>query len=180
MPLIVLPADELNEFDLPRVCVVTGQTEGVEFKPVKFAWYPRWIVALVIINLLIAAIVAAIMTRRVKGHLPFTEEAYKRWRMGRVYFGLSFVVAIALLVGGAIAMDSPFPALGPVAMLLAVAVPIIAGVLFVRNKGPVVQRIEEGRITLKLPSEEAVLQLQQHLRAGQLKAPAPGAVSRSA
>jgi hypothetical protein len=179
MPQIVLPADELNEFDLPRVCVITGQTENVEFKPVKFAWYPRWIVALVIVNVLIAAIVAQVLTRRVKGHLPFTPEAYKAWRMGRVYFGLSFVVAIGMLIVSGIAMEK-LPALGLLVILLAVATPITAGLLFVRNKGPVVQRIEEGRITLKLPSEEAALRIQEHLNAGQLKPAAVPAVARSA
>ncbi|WP_224362363.1 hypothetical protein [Hyalangium versicolor] len=179
MPQIVLPADELNEFDLPRVCVVTGQTENVQFKPVKFAWYPRWIVVLVLINVIIAAIVAQVLMRRVKGQLPFSEEAYQRWRMGRVYFGLSFVLALALLFGGVFAMDSS-GALGGVMMLLAVASPIAAGLAFVRNKGPVVLRIEDGRITLKLPSEQAVLQLQEHLNAGALNPPAVNAVARSA
>jgi hypothetical protein len=166
MPQVVLPADELNEFDLPRVCVITGQTEGVEFKPVKFAWYPRWIVALVIINVLIAAIVASILTRRVKGQLPFTEEAYKRWRMGRVYFGLSFLVALGLFVGGILVLDTRVPELSGAFMLVAVAIPIAAGLIFVRNKGPAVQRIEDGQITLKLPSEEAVIRLQEHLVSG--------------
>jgi hypothetical protein len=177
---IVLPADELNEFDLPRVCVVTGQTENIEFKPVKFAWYPRWIAALVIVNVLIAAIVAAILTRRVKGHLPFTEEAYKSWRMGRVFFALSIVGALALFVASCVALADSTPQLGVVGMVLSLAIPITVGVLFVRNKGPVVQRIADGRITLKLPSEEAVLRIQQHLVAGRRKPSAPNAVARSA
>ncbi|MFL5346279.1 MAG: hypothetical protein ACJ8AT_15935 [Hyalangium sp.] len=177
---IVLPADELNEFDLPRVCVVTGQTENVEFKPVKFAWYPRWTVALVIVNVLIAAIVASILTKRVKGHLPFTEEAYKRWWMGRVFFGLSFLVAIALFIGGCVMIDSGPGAAVALLIGLALATPIAAFLLFARNKGPVVQRIAEGRITLKLPSEEAALQIEQHLFAGQKKPSALDAVARSA
>ena len=165
MHTIVLPADELNEFDLPRVCVVTGQTEGVEFKPVKFAWYPRWVAALVIVNVLIAAIVASILTQRVKGHLPFTEEAHKSWRTGRILFALSFVAAIALFVAGVVVVDKQ-SALGGMMMVLAVAAPIAAYLLFARNKGPVVQRIKDGSITLKFPSEEAVLRFQEHLSAG--------------
>jgi hypothetical protein len=179
MPNIVLPADELNEFDLPRVCVVTGQTENVEFKPVKFAWYPRWIAALVIVNLLIAAIVAAVMTRRVKGHLPFTEEAYKAWWRGRILFGLSFPVMIALIIAGAVQLESA-PPLGWGLLLLGIAVPIVTFVVFARNKGPVVQRIADGTITLKLPSEEAVLTIQHHMNAGLRKSPERAAMARSA
>lgn len=177
---IDLPADELNEFDLPRVCVVTGQTENVEFKAVKFAWYPRWIAALVIVNVLIAAIVATIMTRRVKGHLPFTEEAYKSWWMGRVIFGLSFLVAIALFIGGIVMIDKGPGAAVALLMVLALATPIAAFVIFARNRGPVVQRIADGRITLKLPSEEAVLRIEQHLVASQEQQSARNTFARTA
>lgn len=177
---IVLPADELNEFDLPRVCVVTGQTENVEFKPVKFAWYPRWVAALVIVNVLIAAIVATILTRRVKGHLPFTEEAYKSWRMGRVFLVLSILGAVALFVASCVALAEDTPQLGVLGIVLSFAVPITVGILFVRNKGPVVQRIADGRITLKLPSEEAVLRIEQHMVAGEKKPSAYTATARSA
>lgn len=179
MPNIILPADELNEFDLPRVCVVTGQTENVEFKPVKFAWYPRWIAALVIINLLIAAIVASIMTRRVKGHLPFTEEAYKAWWRGRILFGLSFLVMIGLIIAGAVQLDSQ-PPLGVTLLLLGVASPIATYVIFAHNRGPVVQRIADGTITLKLPSEQAVMTMQDHMNAGLRKRSTPAAMARSA
>lgn len=179
MPNIILPADELNEFDLPRVCVVTGQTENVEFKPVKFAWYPRWIAALVIINLLIAAIVASIMTRRVKGHLPFTEEAYKAWWRGRILFGLSFLVMIAVMIGGIVVMDRT-PPLGLGLVLLSIATPIVTYFVFARNRGPVVQRIADGTITLKLPSEQAVMTIQDHMNAGLSKRSTPAAMARSA
>jgi hypothetical protein len=167
---IILPADELNEFDLPRVCVVTGQTENVVFKPVKFAWYPRWVVVFVLINLLIAAIIAFALTKKVKGHLPFTEEAFKAWRTGITLFALSIVGAIGLFVGAMVLLGTGKEPLGLVALVAAVGVPTFVGIKFMRHKGPVVQRIADGRITLKLPSDEAVMRIQQHLVSGR-KAP---------
>jgi hypothetical protein len=167
---IILPADELNEFDLPRVCVVTGQTENVVFKPVNFAWYPRWVAIFVLINLLIAAIIAFALTKKVKGHLPFTEEAFKAWRTGITLFALSVVAAIGLFIGGIIMLASHSEGLGVVALVAALAVPIFVGVKFLRHKGPVVQRIADGQITLKLPSDEAVMRIEQHMVSGR-KAP---------
>jgi hypothetical protein len=146
--------------------VVTGQTENVEFKPVNFSWYPRWVVVLVLLNLLIAAIVAFALTRRVKGSLPFTEEAYKAWKVGQVLFALSIVVCIATLIVGVILMSNRMEWLGFATLMMAIGVPIFVGVRFMRHKGPVVQKIADGEITLKLPSEKAVQAIQQHLIAG--------------
>ena len=167
---IILPADELNEFDLPRVCVVTGQTENVVFKPVKFAWYPRWVVVFVLINVLIAAIIAFALTKKVKGHLPFTEEAFKAWRTGILLFALSIPLGIALFVAGIWLLSSANEALGAAALVASVAVPTFVGIKFMRHRGPVVQHISDGLITLKLPSDEAVMRIEQHLVSGR-KAP---------
>ncbi|MBX5482766.1 MAG: hypothetical protein IRZ16_13135 [Myxococcaceae bacterium] len=56
--LVDSPNNELNEFDLPRTCIATGATDGVVFKPVKFAWYPKWPLIFVPITLAIAIILA--------------------------------------------------------------------------------------------------------------------------
>ena len=166
MHTLTLPAGEMNEFDLPRVCVVTGQTGNVEFKPVKFAWYPRWIVSLVILNVLIAAIVAYAMTRRVAGSLPFTPEAYEQWKRGRLLMSLSMVGALGMLFGALSLFISGRDTLGGVALLLTFVVPTTVWVKLARNRGPVVQRIGAGSITLQVPSEEAARRIGQHLNAG--------------
>lgn len=163
---ITLPANELNSFDLPPVCVVTGQTEGVEFRSVKFSWYPRWVAALILLNLLIAAIVAMALTKKVQGELPFTEQAWKAWKRGQLLFTLSGVGCIGLLIGAIVLLADEHTALGFLTVLLAIALPIVVGVGFLRRKGPSVQRIAEGRITLKLPSDEAAQRIEQHLVAG--------------
>lgn len=161
---IDLPENELNEFDLPRICIVTGKTEGVVFKPVKFSWYPRWVAALVIINLLIAAIVAAILTKRVKGELPFTEEAYKQWKRGQVLFTLSVIAALVAFFAGIIMLaGEKLAVVGLLLMLASFVGPIAIYLTQLKNKGPVVHRIADGTVTLQLPSAAATDAIRRHL-----------------
>ncbi|WNG50613.1 hypothetical protein F0U60_45675 [Archangium minus] len=172
MPQLVLPANEMNEFDLPRVCIVTGQTEGVVFKDVKFSWYPRWVSLFVVLNVLIAALIAFALTKRAKGQLPFTEDAWKQWKRGQLLFGFSVVLAIVLCMGSFFLLMSGLrengtPGLGAPGIVLAFALPITVWFLFLRNKGPLVERIAEGQVTLKIPSDFAADTIARHLVAGQ-------------
>ncbi len=120
MHSVNVPASELTEFDLPRVCVVTGQTQGVEFHPVKFSWYPRWVVALILVNLLVAAIVAQVLTKKVSGKLPFTPEAHAAWKKGKLLYGLSFVAFLVFI--GAMIFAAANDALVVSLLCLAIAI----------------------------------------------------------
>ncbi|WP_147441749.1 hypothetical protein [Corallococcus exercitus] len=167
MHQIDVPSGELNEFDLPPVCVVTGERQGVVFKPVKFSWYPRWIGFLFLLNVLIAIIVASAMTKRVKGTLPFTEEAWSRWRRGQILTSISAVTALALLVT-AIALlvaEEPLP-LGLVVLALGVAVPLLTWIFFARGRGPQVLRIDKDAIALAIPNADAARTIMDYFVAG--------------
>ncbi|WP_223641987.1 hypothetical protein [Corallococcus sp. EGB] len=169
---VELPVGELNEFDLPPVCIVTGeQGEGVVFKPVKFVWHPRWIGLLIFCNALIALIVALAMTKRVKGALPFTEEAWSLWKRGQVIMGVSAVTTIALLLTSLSLLASRHPSpLGFLALVSAVALPVLAWFFFLRGRGPQVRRIDKGTIALAIPNRDAARALMGHFQAG-LRAP---------
>ena len=166
MATIQIPSQEMTEFDLPRVCVITGDTEGVVFKDVKFQWYPRWIGALVIINLLVAAVVAMAMTKKVKGKLPFTEAGHAAWKKGQLMTGLSIVGALVMLVGAGFAFGNEIPALGVLLLGLMVAVPVAAYFLWAKGRRLGCTRIADGQITLSIPSEAAALAIRTHLHAG--------------
>ncbi len=172
MAQIIVPDNELNSFDLPPVCVVTGATQGVVWKKVKFAWYPRWVTVLILVNVLVMAIVAAILTKRVKGELPFTEEAYSAWRRGRIFFGLAITAAIGLLIGGAVALATDSPAVGVALLLLTFAVPIAVWFAFVKGKTVTCTRIADGSTSLNIPSEAAATQIRTHLTGGASRRPA--------
>ncbi|MBI5544073.1 MAG: hypothetical protein HY901_09310 [Deltaproteobacteria bacterium] len=172
MPDISIPEKELNSFDLPRVCVISGEREGVVFKPVKFAWYPRWVPILVLVNLLVAAIVALILTKRAKGELPFTEKAYRRWRLGTALFVVSAVFLVLALFVSLFQFASEHPGRGGLVLLLAIGAPIGTWFGLVRNKNLVVQRIENGVLVLRTPSAAAAQAFEQHLQGGRSRTPA--------
>jgi len=166
MAQITLPDNELNSFDLPRVCVVTGATQGVVFKPVKFAWYPRWVAAFILVNVLVMAVVAAIMTKRVQGELPFTEEAFAAWRKGRILFGVSIFLAICLLCGGVGLLASDVPVPGIAALVVMLGLPIGVWVGFLKGNNITCTRIADGYTTLTIPSDAAAASIQAHLTGG--------------
>ncbi len=143
------------------------------FKDVKFAWYPRWVPALILINLLIMAIVAAILTKRVAGKLPFTEEAWAAWRKGRIVFGLGVFGAIVLFIAGVILMasETSVPG-GALALVASIAGPIALWVTFLKGKNVVVREITKTHTTLRIPSAEACAKIQAHLSDGGNRRPA--------
>lgn len=166
MTEVTIPERELNSFDLPRVCILTGNREGVTFRPVKFAWYPRWVVILIVVNLLVAAIVAFALTKRVRGELPFTEQAWLTWRRGRVLFPSSIVFAVGLLFGGLFLLAADHAVLGIVALVLAIAVPVAVWAAFLRGRNLMVSKIADGSIVLRTPSAVAAREIEAHLHGG--------------
>ncbi|MBS2028607.1 MAG: hypothetical protein JST54_11945 [Deltaproteobacteria bacterium] len=166
MAQIVIPSQELTEFDLPRVCVVTGATENVVFKDVKFQWYPRWVAALILINVLVMAVVAMALTKKVKGKLPFTEEAFATWRRGITVMTLSVIAAIVVFIASMVAFGNDVPVFGILGVLASIGGPIAVWVTMVRGKTVQCLKIADGFITLNVPSGQAALEIQRHLHAG--------------
>ena len=82
MANISIPQNEMTSFDLPKVCIVTGDTQNVQFRPVKFQWYPRWIGVFGIAPLIMVILLAVLM-RRAKGELPFSDAAWDAWKKGK-------------------------------------------------------------------------------------------------
>jgi|GEM_PF-2359410 len=169
---VVIPKNELSEFDLPRVCVITGQTEGITFRPVKFAWYPRWLLIFVPVAALIVLLIAMALTKRAKGTLPFSEEGWARWQRAKLLFGLSLLGTIAILVGGITAFagrSDGSPIL--VAVLLAILLPLVAYLAVMKGRVPQAKRIDERNLTLSIPSESAAATITAHLSFGRRQSP---------
>lgn len=159
-----LPLASLSRADLPPVCLVTGANEGVEYRTVKFVWYPRWI-SLLAPLLLLAAILAAIMTRRVTAELPFTPRAYRRWRLGVWAFGLSAAVAVVLFITALVLLATDQNALAVAAFVSTVALPLAVWLTLVRDQQVVVKEIRDDALVLRVPSLEATRAIAGHLAA---------------
>ena len=161
-----IPNGELSEFDLPRVCVMTGSFESIEFHPVKFQWYPRWIAVFVPFAMLIALILIAVMTKRVSGKLPFSTDGWERYQRGKrfsIFAVLAFFGGFALAVVGGINELTPLVIVGLLVMLV---LPIVLLVGFTRGTRINVTRITESHITLKLPNDAAAEAFSAHLLGG--------------
>lgn len=165
MATLSIPENEMTSFDLPKVCIVTGSNQNVSFRPVKFQWYPRWIGVFGIAPL-IMIIMMAVLMRRAKGELPFTDEAWEAWKKGKMLMALSVVAAIVLLGAGIAALANNIPALGAILMIGAIALPIVIGVKFLAGRGPTCTKIADGRIELKIKSDSAADAIRRHLDGG--------------
>lgn len=165
MATLSIPENEMTSFDLPKVCIVTGSSQNVSFRPVKFQWYPRWI-AVFAMAPLIMVIVMMILMRRAKGELPFSDEAWDAWKKGKILMALGSVGAIVLLAAGIAALANGVEAVGALLLIAAVVVPIVIGVKFLMGRGPTCTRIADGRIELKIKSDAAAEAIRRHLDGG--------------
>src|SRR6185295_9262388 len=92
-----IPKNELTEFDLPRVCSITGETNGVAFFDVSFQFIPRSAALFYLFCGPIGYLVAmSFMRKTASGKMPFVEEAYRKWRRLAVLLPLGLVAVIIL------------------------------------------------------------------------------------
>lgn len=171
MAKVRIPKNELTEFDLPRVCVVTGATERVDFFPVSFQFIPRWSVIFYLFCGPIGYFVAMMLLRKTAaGKLPFTTEAHARMKQTRVIVALAIVGLLVVGIGGGVALGSTMSGdSGPLAILVTIVVAVLAIIplaIYSRKLGPACVEIDDVDVTLDLPSEEAARQIESRLRVG--------------
>jgi len=183
MSALTLPVNELSSFDLPPVCLITGERTGVSFRKVKFAWYPRWVAALIFVpfgGLLLAAIVAMILTKKASGELPFSDAGWSKWRLAKIMVGLDILWVIVALFGGIAVLSNAEGGVlsfaGPLIFFSMVGVPVAVYFLFQRKKMVTPTRITETELTINIPSEEAAMAIRQHLTGGRVVQAQPLAV----
>lgn len=85
---------------LPAVCMRCGAPSSQRVRR-QFSWYPRWIAVLVLINLLVFAIVALVMTKRVTLEVPMCDRHRNHWLKRLlanpgVFFGGVLVSGVAI------------------------------------------------------------------------------------
>src|SRR5262245_25380147 len=108
MPRVRLSKYECSRDLLPPVCAFCGApAAGVRER--KFSWHPSWVWVLIFVHVLVALIVALILTRRMVVRVPVCEQHSGYWsrRMG-ILTG-SFLVLAALALAGVIYVQSEPP-----------------------------------------------------------------------
>jgi hypothetical protein len=150
VPTVVLPLRLCTRFDLPAVCILTGETDGVIWKTVAFR--------------------ISVKAPLVPVDLPFTEEAFARWsRAHRRWPALGFVTFFALIFLGILgrhSLETSFgiriPPLGVTLALMGLGIPIVVlTVARIRGSGPILVAIDKETITLRIPSERAAAALRE-------------------
>ncbi len=164
---IIIPAAEMNSFDLPRVCLLTGEQNNIVFKEMKFQYVPPW-------ARLFGALIQVLVARKAKGELPFSEAAHAAMKKGQLMFGLSFVGSFVLFgIFGAIsgATRSGIPML--LGLAAAIALPIVVYQKMLKGKFVRCTMIEkDGRVTLNIPSDAAAQMISTHLSGPRMARPA--------
>ncbi len=74
----MIPLGAGSRFDLPEVCVVTGERLGLEWHKREFVWTPPWVFVLVLLNVLILVIVAMVVRKKVNLELPYAPGVHQR------------------------------------------------------------------------------------------------------
>jgi hypothetical protein len=159
MANVTIPVNEMNSFDLPKVCVISGAKDNIVFKDVTFRWVPPW-------ARLFGVLIQALVARKANGQLPFTEEAHARYKasgkwMALGIFGMIVAWMLAGVLGGAI-----HAIVGLLFFAGSIALPIMLYIKKVKGNTIGVARIDSGNVELKIPSDPAANEIMNHLRAG--------------
>ncbi|HZT82627.1 MAG TPA: hypothetical protein VFA26_20530 [Gemmataceae bacterium] len=107
MAQVKLSKYEVDRDLLPDICMKCGEPAAVRKKK-QFAWYPPWIAILILGGLLPFAIVATIMTKRMKVNMPFCEQHRNYWLVRNLYGLIGLGIFLILGVAGfalAMALD---------------------------------------------------------------------------
>jgi heme exporter protein D len=154
--LVSIPVNEMNEFGLPRVCVITGSRDNVSFRPSRFTWVPPGVRATAMIPILYL-ILASVNSQKVVGSLPYSDEGWSRQRKSRLMVVGAALFSIFVFFLGVGLIDE-FVAMAFVLWGVALA-GLIAAVVLAKKHSLAVVKIENGRIELKIPSEQAAKEI---------------------
>lgn len=160
-----LPKTAVSEFDLPRVCVATGATEGVSYHKVKFQFVPMWARLSVAFCGLIGVVLMLLNTRRVEAEIPFTDEAFARFKRARIIPAILIVAAIPLIFLP-MAIDPELIILGVLAFFAVVIGAVIYAQVVTKQAGPLCKEITDAEIVLDIPNEGAARAMESRVVGG--------------
>jgi hypothetical protein len=105
MPVVRLHRCEAEDGDLPAVCMCCGAPARFTQSKV-FKWHPPWVLALALVGLLPYAIVAIILTKRMRVWAPLCDRHQGHWFWRGVYSWGGLIVLIVLGIGAIMLMTA--------------------------------------------------------------------------
>src|SRR5689334_19632416 len=98
MATVKIPRQAVTRFDLPKVCLTTGATEGVEYHKTTFQFIPMWARMSVALCGLIGLILMLVTTKRAEVEIPMTPDAYSAWKRHKVIMIVLLLASVATLI----------------------------------------------------------------------------------
>lgn len=170
--IVRLPKTAVSEFDLPRVCVATGATEGVTYHKVSFQFVPVWARMSVAFCGIIGFVIMALNTRRVQAEMPFTDAAFAHYKRARIIPAVIIVAGVPLMILPML-IDPDAVLLGFLMFIAAVIGAVVYAQAVTKHAGPVCKEIDEETITLELPNDDAARAFEARLHASPAAPSAP-------
>jgi len=105
MANVTLTEYECRKSLLPAVCMQCGEPATTTVRR-KFSWYPQWVIVLVLAGLLVAVIVAMILTKKMLVHVPMCDRHRNHWSKRTLWTLLTFGVLAVVGIGGIVALSA--------------------------------------------------------------------------
>jgi hypothetical protein len=99
MAAVWLDRFECRYEELPPVCIVCG-AEATATSRQTFRWHPPWVIVLILVNLLIWAIVALLLTKTMTMDAPVCDEHKGHWFKRKLIGWGAVLLGLAVFAGG--------------------------------------------------------------------------------
>lgn len=171
MASVCLDREEVEEEDLPAVCMCCGAPATQHVRKV-FSWYPPWVLVLLLAGVIPFAIVASVLSKRMRIAAPLCGAHKGHWFRRALLVWLSLLALIVLSIGLIVLVSMANRQLGHGGDLsgwvcLGIVVLLVGWIVLVAVQQYTAIRpteITDLRMTLTSVSPEFVQALQEHRR----------------
>jgi hypothetical protein len=138
-----------KEAPLPDCCMKCGSPSIAIRRNQQFAWTPQWVYLLFLVSGLIAVILALVLQKKGRLHIPLCASCAQRWSQGLLLLWLSVAGLIGGIIVGSLFIGNDLPEVGLPLMGLSFVFLIVVGIT---NRGRFLRakKIDDRIITLLL------------------------------
>jgi hypothetical protein len=101
MPTVKLSDYECKRDLLPDVCMFCGAPAATRLRR-TFTWTPGWVWILLLVNLIVLAVVAMLVTKKMTVNVPVCEEHEGYWRRKNLLMLMSLLGVTLICIGGVV------------------------------------------------------------------------------